>query len=332
MGVKLTDLVVRKELSIEQLRGKILAVDFSNALYQFLASIRQRDGTPLMDSKGRVTSHLMGIFTRFTNILGAGIKLVAVFDGERPMLKQKTIETRGVVKAEARRRYEQAVSEEDVEGMFRYSKMMCSVNQGMLDESKELILALGIPVIQAPFEADAQCSYMTKTGDVWAVATQDFDPLLFGAKRVVQNLAISQRRRLPSGGYIETKPFLIEFEQTLSNINLNQKQLIALAILIGTDYNPKGIHGIGPKKALQLVRGKKFEEFDSLFKGADFNWREIFNLFENMEVNKDYELKFKEADKSKIKKILVKEHDFNEERVNSVLNKLEENKGLVKWF
>jgi flap endonuclease-1 len=70
MGVNLRDLVTPHIISLEELKGKVLAIDGYNALYQFLAIIRQPDGTPLKDSKGRVTSHLSGIFYRTANLLG----------------------------------------------------------------------------------------------------------------------------------------------------------------------------------------------------------------------------------------------------------------------
>ena len=78
MGVKITDIVEKRKISFEELQNKKIAVDFSNAAYQFLTSIRQRDGTPLMDSKGNITSHLQGILSRSVNLISKGIKIVYV--------------------------------------------------------------------------------------------------------------------------------------------------------------------------------------------------------------------------------------------------------------
>mgnify|MGYP000754716991 CR=1 FL=1 len=82
MGINLKDLVVKKEISFSDLSGKKIAIDSFNILHQFLAAIRQRDGTPLMDKNGNITSHLIGLFNRTANILEAGIKPCFVFDGD----------------------------------------------------------------------------------------------------------------------------------------------------------------------------------------------------------------------------------------------------------
>ena len=113
-------------------------------------------------------------------------------------------------------------------------------------------------------------------------------------------------------------------------------QLIALSILVGTDYNPGGIKGIGPKKALKLVSGVK--DFDKLFREveADFEWKKIYALFKSMPVDKDYNLKWGSPDENAVKKILVDKHEFSEERVEATLSKIikvkaRDQKGLDKW-
>src|SRR5215470_3120297 len=104
MGVALTPIVVKETLALEDLRGTTLAVDGPAELYQFLALIRLRDGTPLRDSKGRITSHLSGLFYRTTRLIADhGLKLAFVFDGQPPVLKAAEIERRRAI----RRRYEE---------------------------------------------------------------------------------------------------------------------------------------------------------------------------------------------------------------------------------
>jgi flap endonuclease-1 len=99
MGVPLTPIIVKETLTLEQLRGKRLAVDGNGELYQFLALIRLRDGTPLKDSRGRITSHLSGLFYRTTRLIADfGIELVFVFDGQPPELKSAEIDRRRVIK------------------------------------------------------------------------------------------------------------------------------------------------------------------------------------------------------------------------------------------
>lgn len=337
MGVKLGDLTPKKQLSWDDLKGKTLAVDSSNMLYQFLSSIRQQDGTPLSDSKGNVTSHLVGLFSRVPNLMEKGIKMAFVFDGKPPALKFQEQRERKERKEEAAIKYKEAAEEEDVESMLKYSKQTTKLTKEMNEEAKELLQAMGLPVVQAPSEADAQMAYMNRQGDVWACATTDYDPLLHRAPRILRNLTLAQKKKMPGGGYSPVHPELIELKEVLSTLGLDNDQLIVLAILVGTDYNPGGIKGIGPAKALKLVQSdKKFEEiFREL--GADFNWKKVFDTFKDMPVEKKYELEFGEADEDRIKKLLLK-HDFSEERIDSTLKRLgsigkdREQKNLSKWL
>jgi len=335
MGVKLSELVPKKEIEFEDLKNKKIAVDASNSLYQFLASIRQRDGTPLMDSKGRITSHLMGLFTRTANLITKGIKVCYVFDGKPPSLKIYQQEQREYRKRLAEEKFEQAKQEEDIETMAKYAKQTSRLTKDMISESKELVKALGLPVIQAPQEADAQAAFMCEKKDVWAVASSDYDSLLYGAPRMITNLTLSQRRKLPSGATIQIKPELVDLQDTLKKLKIKQDQLLALALLVGTDYNPGGVKRIGPKTALKLV--KQYKDFDKLFKEvkAEFDWKQIYAIFKSMPVIKNYQLKWKEPDEKKILKILVDDHEFSEERVKKTLqqitNKPSGQKGLDVW-
>ncbi len=333
MGVKISELVDKKDIKWEHLEGKKLAIDASNVLFQFISSIRQPDGTPLMDGDGNVTSHLVGLFSRVPNLMQKGINPVFVFDGEAPALKEKVREKRRAVKERAREKYMEAAVEEDEEEMGKYSRQMGYANTQMFEESKELLQALGLPIVQAPSEAEAQCAYMAKKNVVWAAASQDYDSLLFGAPRLVINLTLSQKRKVAGGKFVYISPYLIELKDVLQKLELNQDELIVLGILVGTDYNPGGVHGIGPKKALKLIQsGKKFDKiFEEL--ETDFDWKEILATFKKIRVE-DVTLRAKTMDIEKIKEILVDRHDFSEERVDSTLAKLttKEDQSLKKWF
>ena len=320
MGLNISQIIPKKEISLDDLKNKVLAVDASQMLYQFLSSIRQPDGTPLMDSKNNITSHLMGISTRIPNLIERNIKLVFVFDGKPPSLKIHEKEQREHRKQLAEEKLEKAREEGDEESMLKYSKQSMRLSFKMSDEAKELIRAFGLPVIQAPSEAEAQCSFMAEKGDAYAVASTDFDSLLYSAPRLVKNITISQRRKVRNT-YVKISPELIELKEVLKELDINQDQLIVLAIIIGTDYNDK-IPRIGPKNALKLVRQNK--NFDSLFKELkpDFDWKKIYAVFKSMPVMKNYQLKWSEPDTEKIKSILVDKHDFSEERVDKMLEKL----------
>jgi flap endonuclease-1 len=328
MGLNIRDIVPRKELDIRELRGKVVCVDAFNTLYQFISSIRQPDGTSLMDNAGRITSHLSGLFYRNISLLSDGIKLVYVFDGKPPELKWKTGLLRREARDLAKERYEEAKGKEDLQGMKRYSMQLTRLNEEMIEESKELLRAMGICVIQAPSEGESEAALLAKT-KAYASASQDYDSLLFAAPKLIQNLTLARKRKTVSG-WVEIKPEVIELDKVLNSLEIDLDQLICLGILVGTDYNPKGIPGIGQKKALQLV--KQYKQPVLIFKAVEeqmlslkeedrFEWQEIFELFKKPNV-KDFEIKFEKLDESKIKKLLVEEHDFSMERVEKQLEKL----------
>lgn len=346
MGLNIREIIPRKEIEISDLKGKTICVDAFNTLYQFLSTIRQVDGTPLMDDKKRITSHLSGIFYRNLALLEQGIKLVYVFDGKPPELKHRTHIERAENRELAREKYESAKSEEDFDGMKRYGSQLIRLNDEMIKESKELLEAMGIAVVQAPGEGEAEAAYLAKTiSGTYASASQDYDSLLFATPRLIRNLTLAKKRKTV-GGWTEVKPELVELEKVLNFLEIDLEQLICLGILVGTDYNPKGIPGIGQKKALQIV--KKFKQPILIFEGVGeqieklnpedkFNWKEIFELFHKPNVVLQ-SFNFPKIDEEKIKEILIEEHNFSEERVEKQLERLGEineknkQKGLDKWF
>lgn len=345
MGLNIKDIIPRREIEIEELRGKMLCVDAFNTLYQFLSSIRQPDGTPLMDSKKRITSHLSGIFYRNISLLSEGIKLIYVFDGDAPDLKAKTWKKRKSVRDIAEEKYETAKDEEDLEMMRKYSSQLIRLDEKMVEEAKELLEAMGIAVIQAPSEGEAQASHYCRTKkEIYAAVSQDYDSLLFGAPKLIRNLTLARKRKTISG-YVEIKPEMIELEKVLNELGINLDQLICIGILVGTDYNPKGIPRIGQKKALDIVKKYQYpvqifkeieEKIHSLPEEDQFDWKEIFELFHKPDVT-NKEIKFPKIDEKKIKEILVEKHEFSDERIEKQLEKLREvekkkkQKGLGEW-
>src|SRR3990172_205559 len=188
LGVDLADIVLEEPVKLEDLSNRTLAVDAYNALYQFLAIIRQPDGTPLKDHQGRVTSHLSGLLYRTANLVEKRIRLVFVFDGKPPELKEEEIRRRRRIKQEAISQYEAAVKEGRIEEARKYAQATSQLKDLMVEDAKRLLDALGIAWIQAPSEGEAQAAFMAERGDVWAVASQDHDSLLFGAPRMLKNL------------------------------------------------------------------------------------------------------------------------------------------------
>jgi len=331
MGLQITDIISKKEIQFKDLKGKTLAVDAFNAIYQFLTTIRQPDGTPLKDSNENITSHLSGLFYRNMNLIQEGIKLIYVFDGEPPDLKQKTRENRKQQKDLAKEKYKKAVKEEDVEAMGKYARSEVYLDEQKIKESKELLQAMGIAVLQAPGEGEAQASFLVKDKKADAVASQDYDCLMFQAPLLIQNLSMSKRRKTISG-YVDVFPQKIELKQVLKELNINQEQLICLGILCGTDYNPKGIKGLGPKKSLKIVQeyktkekifnaienDEKFEKYE-----IEFDWQPIYNEILNPNINKNPKIEFPKINQEKIKQLLLK-YEFSEKRINSQLEKFDE--------
>lgn len=344
MGVAITELLLKKEIEIGDLKNRIIAVDAPNWLYQFLTTIRQRDGSPLVDSSGNITSHLVGLFSRTTNLMNEGLKLAYVFDGKAPLLKEKEREKRKEAKLEAEKKYKIAVEKEDMEEMKKYASRTSRLTGEMIEEAKELITSLGLPVIEAPSEGEAQAAHIVAKGDAYCLASQDADSLLFGATRIVRNLSVAGRRKKTGKfGYETITPELITLAETLNELGIDRDQLIALAMLVGTDYNNGGIKGIGPKGALKLVKehGKNFSKMFKDAKWDDFfevDWETIFDLFKKMPARDDYKLKWDVIDEKKLREILIEKHNFSEERVESSLKNLikikeeKKQKGLGEFF
>lgn len=343
MGVQISDIIPRKEIEMKDLKGKIVAIDAMNTLYQFLTTIRQVDGTPLKDNSGNITSHLSGLFYRNINLLTEGLKLVYVFDGKPPELKKEEIERRREIKAKAEEKYEEAKANQDTAAMRKYSGQFVKINSEIIEESKEFLIALGIPVIESDGEGEAEAAHLVSSNAAWGSASQDYDSLLYGTPKLIRNLTLSRKRKSSNGLYIDTKIELVDFESLLGHLNINREQLICLGILVGTDFNPGGIKGIGQKRALEIVRKyqypvKIFEYIEKVGKyQMDFNWQDIFEEFKRYSIPQETHLEFKKPNKEKIKEILLR-HDFSENRIDSGLAKLDaaeeqkKQKGLTEFF
>jgi len=332
MGVNLGDIVPKTKIDLKSLSGKVVAIDAYNALYQFLAIIRQPDGTPLKDHTGKITSHLSGLFYRTCNLLEMGIKPVYVFDGVPPEMKEAEIKRRSKIKEEAQIKYEKALKEGRIEEARMYAQMTSRLKDYMAEDSKNLLSRMGVPWVQAPSEGEAQAAHLTIKGDADYCASQDFDSLLFGAPSLLRNLTISGRRKLPRKKvYIEVTPEIVEMARILKELGITRDQLIDVGILLGTDFNPEGVKGIGPKTALKLI--KKYGSLEKVLEkieNAEFpvDPREIKEFFLHPKVTDDYVLVWKNPDVDEVVNFLCGEKDFSEERVRKALQKAA--KGMEK--
>ena len=327
MGVQLGDIVDARKLSIDELQGRTVAFDGNNIMYQFLSIIRGRDGQPLKDRQGRITSHLSGLLYRNSNLMEQGVKIVYVFDGTPHKFKRTVLKRRQETRRAAKKEYEKAVEAGDEKKARRYGQQSVVATTDIISEAKELLSLMGIPVVQAPGEGEAQTAYMASKGDVWGAASQDFDSLLYGAPRHIRNLSITGRRKLPRKNvYIKIEPEMLELDKVKRDLGLDQSQLIDLGILVGTDYNPDGIKGIGPKTALKLIRQHgNLDEAIPYIKNAEFPHPvdEIKELFLKPRTTSDFSLEWNKPDVAGLLGFLCAEHNFSQQRVMSAVEKMQ---------
>jgi flap endonuclease-1 len=279
-----------------------------------------------MDVQGRVTSHLSGVLYRTSSIMAKGVRMVYVFDGPPHPLKMDTLDARAEVKRKAQRAWEVALEEGDIEGARMKAQQTSRLDKAMVVEVKVLLDAMGVPWVDAPGDGEAQASYMSSRGDVWAVASQDYDSLLYGSALLVRNATLSGRRKLPGRGrkeYVQVVPERVDLEENLRAMGLTREQLVDVAILVGTDFNP-GIKGVGPKTAIKLVKAHRDLEGALRAKGGSVEHAdEIRSIFLEPETTDDYSTSFGKVDKSAALRLLVDDHQFSESRVGSALKRLE---------
>jgi len=340
VGLDLKTLCVREKTSLESFASKIVAIDAYNAIYQFLSIIRGPDGMPLTDFSGKITSHVSGLFYRNVNFISIGIKPVYVFDGKPPSLKSAEIEKRKQIKKDATIKYEKAISEGKYEDARKYAQQTSVLRDEMVEDSKRLLELFGIPYIQAPSEGEATAAHLTITGKAHASASQDFDSLLFGARKLVRNFTNSGKRKLPNRNTtIEVEPEIIDLNKTLSELGVTREQLVDIGILIGTDYNPDGFERIGPKTALKVI--KEYGRLESVpqiqEKLDEIDYKQLREMFLNPKIADVEQITFGEINYTGIANYLTKERNFSLDRVETSLNRLKkalEKKShtLEQWF
>jgi flap endonuclease-1 len=325
MGVLLTPIVTKQIVGLDELAGRRLAVDGNGELYQFLALIRLPDGTPLMGDDGRITSHLVGLFYRTTRLIGEyGADLVFVFDGEPPVLKRAEIERRRATRQRYEVEAEAARTAGDASRAYSKSTMTSRLSRDMIEEASELLSLLGVPVVQAPGEGEAQAAFMARRGDVWAAASKDYDALLFGTPRLLRFLTLTGKEFMPRAGtFRPITPEVIDTAALLASLEITHEQLIDLAILVGTDFN-EGIRGIGPKKALKLVRthgtiDRMSEEIRALLPDL----KAVRRIYQDAVVTSSFELQSGKPDEQGIVRMLCGTRRFSETRVRAALERMQ---------
>ena len=323
LGVLLTPIIVKETLSLDDLRGRSIAVDGHGELYQFLALIRLTDGTPLRDSTGRITSHLSGLFYRTTRLIADyELKLVFVFDGAPPPLKAMEIDRRRSIRQRYERERAEALEAGDLAAAYSKATMTSKLTREMVGEARELLRLMGLPTVQAPSEGEAQAAHMAAEGRVWAAGSKDYDSLLFGTPRLLRFLTISGKEFLPrQGTFRPIVPELIDAKGLLGAWSIAREQLIDLAILVGTDFNP-GVKGIGPKKALKLVQ--QYGRIDAMpdeIRAALGDVEPVRNIYLQPAVTGDYSVEQGEPDLAAVEHFLCDAREFSRERVKAALDR-----------
>ena len=338
MGVNLTPIIVKRVTSLEALSGKTMAVDAFNVLHQFLALIRTRDGSPLSDPQGRVTSHLVGLVFRTTRLIADyRMGLVFVFDGRPPQLKRAEVDRRRALRRRAEEEYAEAVEAGDLATAHSKAVQTGRLTREMVEDSKRLLELLGVPWVQAPSEGEAQAAHMARRGDVWASSTRDYDSLLLGTPRLVRYLTIQGQEWLPSKGRArKLEPEVIDLEGFLGHHGITREQLVDLGILVGTDFND-GLKGIGPKTALKLVKehGRLEDMPENVASLLPSEYPEIRRLFFEPEVTDDYAVASGGLDGEGLVSFLCGERGFSMERVETVIERIKRSKkqkSLSDWL
>ncbi len=332
MGCNLRDLANAKDTTMETMRGKTVGIDSFLLAFQFLTTIRDRsptgDGGPLRAENGKVVAHLMGFLARASTMLAKGVKPVFIFDGTHPDLKKDEMDARRAVREQAEKEWKAALEAGDYATAQKMAQRCVKYTPEMVDESIEMLKLMGIPAFRAAAEGEAQAAVMAAKGQLDAVATQDWDALLYGAPFVIRNFASDGSKRM--GRIIRAQE--IELDQILADNELTREQLIDLGIMIGTDFHP-GIRGIGPKTGLKFI--KEFGSIEGVCeakqKEIPDRLSEIRQIFLNhpvVEVS-DEDLQQGTVDVEGLKKFLIDERQFSQKRFDNAINQLKD-AGLVR--
>lgn len=311
-----------KQVDIKSLFGRKIAIDASMSIYQFLIAVRQQDGQQLMNEAGETTSHLMGLFYRTLRMVENDLKPCYVFDGKPPQLKSNVLKKRFSNRQEAKEDEEEAKEVGTTEDVDKLSRRQVKVTKEHNDECKKLLTLMGIPWVEAPSEAEAQCAELCRGGLVYGAGSEDMDTLTFNSPILLRHLTFSEARKMPID--------VITLESVLEGLELTMEKFIDMCMLCGCDYL-EPIKGVGAKTALKLV--KEYESMDDILahlsKGKnpppeDWPYAEAKELFLKPSVKpaSEIDLKWEAPDVEGLVDFLVKDKGFSEDRVRKGADKL----------
>jgi flap endonuclease-1 len=324
MGIKVLSKLIKEyapnsieKISYKDLENKIIVFDTSLLIYQFVLAIKNT-GKDLMTKEGKITSHIHAIITKTLGILKKKIKPIYVFDGKPPSIKEKIIKSRSIIKSNAK---ELLANKENISNdeKIKLMKKSYSISKLEIKEIKEILTLIGIPYMESIEEADSQCAYLTKN-IAYAVASEDLDILVFGAKNLI--------RRINNEKNME----IINRDKLLEELELNHEEFIDLCIILGCDYCPK-LNKIGMKKAYELIQ--KYRSIDRIIKEyppiktgklkVNQLFLEKYEIARNyflkppvIEINKS-DIKWYKPKYDKLKIKLVDKYDYQQKYIDKVL-------------
>lgn len=316
MGLSdLRDLAVLEEMPFDELSGAVVGVDFHNWLYRYLTVLaRYTDEAQYTTTDGEEVLNLLAVMKGVPKLVENNIIPVFVFDGEVLDLKENELEARRERKESAAERAKQARERGDIEEARRFRARAQRLTPTMLETSRRLLELLGLPVVDAPAEAEAQAAHMARQGTIDYVGSEDYDCLLFGAPYTL--------RQITSQG----NPECMDLEATLEEHGITLADLVDIAILCGTDYND-GVHGIGPKTGLKEVRsGKSLEEilsnYDAEIPGVD----EIRAAYLSPTVTDSYSVSTgRSPDMDAVRQFVVDDWEIPFDAIDTAFARLDEN-------
>lgn len=320
-----------KTQQVASLFGRKIAIDASMCIYQLLVAVRV-GAENLTNDDGEVTSHLNGLFYRTIRLLELGIKPVYVFDGKPPTMKGGELAKRAAVKKANEEAARKAREDGDFELAEKYARRVNRITPEMMEACKRLIRCMGVPVVEAPCEAEAQCAELVKNGEMYATASEDMDSLTFGTTRLVRQLWAGTAASAAKKGILPTEYSL---QPILEDLDLTMPQFIDLCILCGCDYID-GIKGVGIVKALSMIRKHKdLEKIVSTLRAdkaytvpSDYPVDALRDMFVKPDVTPASEITIKwgRPDEKALRKFMVEENQFDTLKMDNGLKRLQASK------
>jgi flap endonuclease-1 len=320
----LRQLAAIEDVTFEEIAGSVVAVDAHNWLYRYLTTTVKFTADEVYTTNGGdEVANLVGIVQGLPKFFEHDLTPVFVFDGGVTDLKEDEVERRRDEREKAEERLAEARERGDAVDAARLEARTQRLTDVIQQTSRGLLRRLGVPVVEAPAEGEAQAAHMARRGDVDYVGSEDYDTLLFGAPYTL--------RQLTSKG----DPERMGLQETLDKHDITWEQLVDMAILIGTDFN-EGVSGIGPKTSLKAVRehGDLWGVLEARGEAVS-NADRIRELFVNPPVTDDYDVSASiEPDVPAARAYVTEEWEIPAEEVARGFERIEESlvqTGLDRW-